>query len=236
MIGGRRSMPGPQAGRPAGPRRASARALLPLHGRGPAHREGGGERPDDAAAGRAMARSRGPASRPARSRARRSSASACRRRRRSRSSARTRSSSSAYATEEILRVLILGGAAALAYGLEISIAISVLLVVVAISYRQICIAYPTGGGSYSVSKTNIGRTRRSIAASALLIDYVMTVAVSTSSAVEQITSAVPELLDERVLIGVVAIGLITHRQPPRPARGGQHLRRSRPTCSSGRRC
>ena len=80
---------------------------------------------------------------------------------------------------------------------------------VAISYRQICIAYPTGGGSYTVSKKNIGRTVSLIAASALLIDYVMTVAVSTSSAVEQITSAFPVLYDERVLIGVFAIGLIT---------------------------
>jgi amino acid transporter len=117
-------------------------------------------------------------------------------------------SSSAYATEEILRVLILGGAAALALGVEVSIAISVLLVAVAISYRQICIAYPTGGGSYTVSRRNIGRTVSLIAASALLIDYVMTVAVSTSSAVEQITSAFPELYPERVLIGVSAIALI----------------------------
>ena len=117
-------------------------------------------------------------------------------------------SSSAYATEEILRVLILGGAAALAIGVEISIAISVLLVAVAISYRQICIAYPSGGGSYTVSRRNIGRTVSLIAASALMIDYVMTVAVSTSSAVEQVVSAFPALHDERVLIGVAAIGLI----------------------------
>ncbi len=117
-------------------------------------------------------------------------------------------SSSAYATEEILRVLILGGAAALALGLEVSIAISILLVAVAISYRQICIAYPTGGGSYTVSRRNIGRTVSLVAASALLIDYVMTVAVSTSSAVEQIVSAVPSLYPERVLIGVAAITLI----------------------------
>ena len=117
-------------------------------------------------------------------------------------------SSSAYATEEILRVLILGGAAALALGVEISIAISILLVAVAISYRQICIAYPSGGGSYTVSRQNIGRTVSLIAASALMIDYVMTVAVSTSSAVEQVVSAFPALYDERVLIGVAAIGLI----------------------------
>jgi amino acid transporter len=118
-------------------------------------------------------------------------------------------SSSAYATEEILRVLILGGAAALALGLHISVAIAVLLIAVAISYRQVCLAYPTGGGSYSVSRRNFGRLASLVAASALLIDYVMTVAVSTSSAVEQITSALPALYDERVLIGVLAIALIT---------------------------
>jgi amino acid transporter len=118
-------------------------------------------------------------------------------------------SSSAYATEEILRVLILAGAAGLALGLHISIAIAVLLLAVAISYRQVCIAYPTGGGSYSVSKRNFGRNVSLIAAAALMIDYVMTVAVSTTSAVEQITSAVPGLIDERVLIGVFAIALIT---------------------------
>ena len=118
-------------------------------------------------------------------------------------------SSSAHATEEILRVLILAGAAALAYGLEVSIAIAALLAVVAISYRQVCRAYPNGGGSYSVSRANFGRLASLVAASALLIDYVMTVAVSTSSAVEQITSAVPELFEERVLIGVLAISLIT---------------------------
>jgi amino acid transporter len=118
-------------------------------------------------------------------------------------------SSSAYATEEILRVLILGGVVALAYGLQVSIAISILLAVVAVSYRQICMAYPTGGGSYAVSRRNIGRTVSLVAAAALMIDYVLTVAVSTSSAVEQITSAFPALIDWRVFIGVGAIGLIT---------------------------
>jgi amino acid transporter len=118
-------------------------------------------------------------------------------------------SSSAYATEEILRVLILGGVAALAWGLWVSVAIAVLLIAVAISYRQICLAYPTGGGSYSVSKRNFGRQMSLIAASALMIDYVMTVAVSTASSIEQVTSALPSLIDERVLLGVLAIGLIT---------------------------
>jgi amino acid transporter len=118
-------------------------------------------------------------------------------------------SSSAYATEEILRVLILGGIAALAWGLWVSVAIAVLLIAVAISYRQICLAYPTGGGSYSVSKRNFGRKVSLIAASALMIDYVMTVAVSTASSIEQVTSAFPILFDERVVLGVLAIVLIT---------------------------
>ena len=118
-------------------------------------------------------------------------------------------SSSAYATEEILRVLILGGVAALAWGLWVSVAIAVLLIAVAISYRQICLAYPTGGGSYSVSKRNFGQWMSLIAASALMIDYVMTVAVSTASSIEQVTSALPFLIDERVLLGVLAITLIT---------------------------
>ncbi|HEY3164096.1 MAG TPA: APC family permease [Candidatus Limnocylindrales bacterium] len=118
-------------------------------------------------------------------------------------------SSSAYATEEILRVLILGGIAALAWGLWVSVAIAVLLIAVAISYRQICLAYPTGGGSYSVSKRNFGRRVSLIAASALMIDYVMTVAVSTASSIEQVTSAFPALTDFRVILGITAIGLIT---------------------------
>ncbi len=118
-------------------------------------------------------------------------------------------SSSAYATEEILRVLVLGGLAALTLSLPVSIGIALLLTMVAISYRQICIAYPNGGGSYSVAKANLGRMASLVAASALLIDYTLTVAVSISSASEQIASAFPELHAWKVLIGVVAIALVT---------------------------
>jgi amino acid transporter len=117
-------------------------------------------------------------------------------------------SSSAYATEEIVRVLVLGGAAALALTLPTSIAIALLLAVVAFSYRQVCIAYPSGGGSYSVSKRNFGRIASLIAAAALLIDYTLTVAVSTSSAVEQIVSAVPDVAPVAVAVGVTAIVLL----------------------------
>jgi amino acid transporter len=120
-------------------------------------------------------------------------------------------SSSAYATEEIVLAFILAGAgtAALTFSLPIAIGIAALLAVVAFSYRQVCIAYPTGGGSYSVSKANFGRLASLVAASALLIDYNLTAAVSTSSAVEQIVSAVPSLDHARVFIGVGAIALIT---------------------------
>ena len=120
-------------------------------------------------------------------------------------------SSSAYATEEIILAFTLAGAGALAVGLalEVAIAIAALLAVVAFSYRQVCIAYPTGGGSYSVSKANFGRLASLVAASALLIDYNLTAAVSTSSAVEQIVSAVPSLDAVRIPIALVAIGLIT---------------------------
>jgi len=119
-------------------------------------------------------------------------------------------SSSAYATEEILRVLVLAGAGvALTFSLEIAIAISILLAVVALSYRQVCRAYPSGGGAYSVSKENLGALASLIAAAALLIDYVMTVAVSTASAIAQVYSVLPSLYDTRIEIAVIAITLIT---------------------------
>jgi len=117
-------------------------------------------------------------------------------------------SSSAYATEEILRVLVLAGAGALILSLPIAIAIALLLGVVSISYRQEIYAYPSGGGDYAVARANLPGIFALIVAGALLIDYTMTVAVSTSSAVEQVISAVPGLTDVRVEIGVLAIVLI----------------------------
>ena len=120
-------------------------------------------------------------------------------------------SSSAYATEEIILAFVLTGTAltALDFSIPIAIAIAGLLAVVAFSYRQVCIAYPTGGGSYSVSKANLGRIASLVAASALLIDYNLTAAVSTSSAVEQIVSAFPQLGRVAVPIGLGALILIT---------------------------
>jgi amino acid transporter len=118
-------------------------------------------------------------------------------------------SSSAYATEEILRVLILAGAAALMVSIEIAIAIAVMLAMVALSYRQVCRAFPGGGGAYAVARSELTPLLGLIAAGALLIDYVLTVAVSTSSALDQIFSIAPGIASLRVEIGIVAIVLIT---------------------------
>jgi amino acid transporter len=118
-------------------------------------------------------------------------------------------SSSAYATEEIMRVLLLGGASALFLSIQVSIAITVLLAVVSLSYRQVCRAYPNGGGAYIVAKTNLAPIFGLIAAAALLIDYVMTVAVSTAAAIAQIQSVIPAAYDFRIEIAFVSISLIT---------------------------
>ncbi len=118
-------------------------------------------------------------------------------------------SSSAYATEEILRVLVLAGASALLLSVQISIAITILLAVVSISYRQVCRAYPGGGGAYVVARTNLAPLFGLIAAAALLIDYVMTVSVSTAAAIAQIQSVIPAAYDYRIGIAFVSISLIT---------------------------
>ena len=117
-------------------------------------------------------------------------------------------SSSAYATEEILRVLVLAGAGALLLSLPVAAAIALLLAVVSTSYRQIGYVYPSGGGAYAVARANLPGMFALIAAGSLLVDYVMTVAVSTTSAVEQLISAVPMFDDWRVWIGVLAVLLI----------------------------
>jgi amino acid transporter len=118
-------------------------------------------------------------------------------------------SSSAYATEEILRVLILAGAAALLVSIQIAIAIAVMLAMVALSYRQVCRAFPGGGGAYAVARSELTPLLSLVAAGALLIDYVMTVAVSTSSALDQIFSVAPGVASLRVEIGILAVVLIT---------------------------
>lgn len=118
-------------------------------------------------------------------------------------------SSSAYATEEILRVLLLAGASALLLSVQVAIAITILLAVVSISYRQVCRAYPNGGGAYVVAKTNLAPVMGLIAAAALLIDYVMTVSVSTAAAITQIQSVIPAAYEFRIEIAFLSISLIT---------------------------
>ncbi len=100
-------------------------------------------------------------------------------------------SSVAYATEEILRVLLVGGVAALGLVTPIGGLIAVLLAIVVFSYRQTIHAYPNGGGAYIVARENLGRAPSLVAAAALLIDYVLTVSVSIAAGVAAITSALP---------------------------------------------
>jgi amino acid transporter len=117
-------------------------------------------------------------------------------------------SSVAYATEEIVRTLMLAGAAALSLATPIGTVISALLLIVAFSYRQTIHAYPSGGGAYIVAKDNIGPTAGLIAAAALLIDYVMTVAVSIAAGVAAVVSALPQWHVNRTEMGLACVVLI----------------------------
>ena len=118
-------------------------------------------------------------------------------------------SSSAYATEEAMRVLAIAGSAALALTMPIAIAVCVVLAVVILSESRVIRAYPNGGGSYIVAKDNHGVIPGLIAASALLIDYVLTVAVSSAAGVAAISSFVPAVHDHRVLWSLGLIALLT---------------------------
>jgi amino acid transporter len=117
-------------------------------------------------------------------------------------------SSVAYASEEILRVLILAGAGALNLASPIGLAIAVVIAIVIYSYRQTIVAYPQGASDYIVAKDNIGTLAGLTAGGSLLIDYTLTVAVSVSAGVAAITSAIPAAFPFRVFICVAAIVLI----------------------------
>ena len=119
-------------------------------------------------------------------------------------------SSVAYATEEIMRVLILAGVAALSLSTPISIAIGAVICIVIYSYRQTIVAYPQGASDYIVAKDNLGTAAGLVAGSALLIDYTLTVAVSVSAGIAAVTSAVPGLFPYRVVLGVAALALIAY--------------------------
>lgn len=114
-------------------------------------------------------------------------------------------SSTAYASQEILMVLAVAGVGAFQYSFPIAVAITTLMAIVTISYEQTIHAYPGGGGAYIVARDNLGELPAQTAGAALLTDYILTVAVSVSSGVAQITSAFPVLYDYRVLI---AVGLV----------------------------
>ena len=118
-------------------------------------------------------------------------------------------SSVAYATEQVLQVLLAAGTAALGLSIHISIAIVCLLTIVVMSYRQTLQQYPHGGGAYIVAKENLGTLASLLAGAALLVDYVLTVAVSISAGVEALTSAFPYLLPHSVGICLLLISAIT---------------------------
>jgi amino acid transporter len=114
-------------------------------------------------------------------------------------------SSTAYATQEILLILAMAGTGAFGYAFPIALAIVGLLAMVTISYEQTIHAYPDGGGAYIVARDNLGDFAAEVAGSALLIDYILTVAVSVSSGVAQLVSAFPEFSPYRIYL---AVGLV----------------------------
>ncbi|MFE5706699.1 APC family permease [Rhodococcus sp. ACS1] len=118
-------------------------------------------------------------------------------------------SSVAYAPEEIFLVLSVAGISAYAYTPWIGLAVAAVMAVVVASYRQNVHAYPSGGGDYEVATVNLGPTAGLTVGSALLVDYVLTVAVSISSAASNIGSAVPFVAQHKVLFAVAAIVLLT---------------------------
>ncbi|MGD6740629.1 APC family permease [Streptomyces sp. BH106] len=117
-------------------------------------------------------------------------------------------SSVAYATQEILLVLTLGGLAYVHFVPGIAVAVVALMTVVVLSYRQVVHAYPSGGGSYEVVSANLGPSAGLVVGAALMVDYVMTVAVSVASGVDNIISAVPQLHPQRVLMAIGFVALL----------------------------
>ncbi len=114
-------------------------------------------------------------------------------------------SSVAYGPDEILYVLLLAGTAGVAFDIPIAVAITLLLAIVVISYRQTIHAYPNGGGSFTVASRNLGRTAGLIAAGSLMVDYLTTVAVSVTAGVAALIAFAPAINPYRVVIDVVAI-------------------------------
>jgi amino acid transporter len=118
-------------------------------------------------------------------------------------------SSIAYANQEIYLGLVVAGSLGLNYSIPIALAITALLIVLTLSYSQTIVAYPTGGGSYTVAKENLGKLPGLVAAGALLIDYVLTAAVSLTAGVAAIASAFPALWPHRVGLALILLAIIT---------------------------
>ena len=117
-------------------------------------------------------------------------------------------SSVAYAPQELLMILMIGGLSFLTFAPWIAACVVLLLIVVVLSYRQLIRAYPSGGGDYEVASKNLGEKAGVVVAAALLVDYVLTVAVSVASGVDNIISAVPMLNPWRVELAVAFVVLI----------------------------
>jgi len=118
-------------------------------------------------------------------------------------------SSVAYAPDEIFIMLAIAGASAYAWSWKVAIAVALVMAAVIASYRQTVHAYPSGGGDYEVATVNLGRTAGTTVASALLIDYVLTVAVSISAASQYAAAAVPAFFEHEVIVAVVMVVLLT---------------------------
>ena len=223
-IGGRR----PLQGRKLADRRVRVERptipVLPLVGPGPADRQGGRERADDAV--RPVLRGAKRSSSAARSPPRRRSANGCPRPRRSRSSARIAISSSTYASEEILLILVARGTRHRASPPDRDRASPCCCVVVSTSYRQICYAYPSGGGAYAVAKANINMlvrpARRGRPAVRLHDDGGR---LDRSRASPPSPRSFPGLLAFRVEVWRHRDDAAHRREPPGPSRVRQHLRR-----------
>lgn len=117
-------------------------------------------------------------------------------------------SSVAYAPQELLLILMIGGLSFLSFAPWVAAAVVILLIAVVASYRQLVKAYPSGGGDYEVAHKNLGEKAGLVVASALLVDYVLTVAVSVASGVDNIISAIPELNPYRVWIAIFFVALL----------------------------
>ena len=118
-------------------------------------------------------------------------------------------SSVAYATQEILLVLVLGGLAALTMTPWVGLAVASLLIVVVLSYQKTVYAYPDGGGAYAVTKENFGQKTALVAASALIVDYILTVAVSVTAGVDNMVSAFPSLSSYALELSVGIVVVLT---------------------------